>query len=278
VEFNDTYGHTVVPQVYDQNRSLGKWVQKQRWEYKNRMEGNTNYLNDERLKLLQDIEFVWNAEDDFWDFHFQQVLDYKARYGNCHVPGGYRRNPTLGRWVKGQRERYKKNKEKMLAGDAIAAAYMNSDRIKKLESIGFCFAFDTRTSDYDSTYDINDLPDLMEGFIHLEQSDQELDESNRRLLHNARTLFATVEEVRKNCRSTSATADNSAPARCGLGDLNSDTLENIIEFFQEGDDWKQKMSLVCTNWRRVVLRLDSCTIYDLSTADLLNVIVQNFSF
>ena len=61
LEFINKYGHNKVPQKYYPNPPLGRWVQKQRWEYKKRMDGDEEHsLNDERLKLLEDIGFVWN--------------------------------------------------------------------------------------------------------------------------------------------------------------------------------------------------------------------------
>eukprot|EP00984_Skeletonema_dohrnii_P014323 scaffold5999_cov114-Skeletonema_dohrnii-CCMP3373.AAC.5 len=109
----------------------------------------------------------------------------------------------------------------------------------------------------------------MEGFIRPEQNGQGL-AGSKQWMQNAQTLFATVEEVREKGRSILASADNSQPTLCGLGGLNNDTLGHIIGFLQS-EDWKQTMSLVCTGWRRAVLRLDYRSINDLSSADLLRV-------
>lgn len=144
-------------------------------------------------------------------------------------------------WVKRQREQYRKNKKAMMAGDDDAAAYMDSDRVKKLEAIGFCFTITSTTSDCDTAYDINGVPDLVEGFIHLEQSDQALKESNE-LLRNAQTLLVTVEEVRKqrratireNFRSPSAVADNTAIRRrsCPMDGLSTFDLLNVFSYLE----------------------------------------------
>eukprot|EP00984_Skeletonema_dohrnii_P015425 scaffold6665_cov78-Skeletonema_dohrnii-CCMP3373.AAC.2 len=108
--------------------------------------------------------------------------------------------------------------------------------------------------------------EVMEGFIHPEQNGLA---GSKRWMQNARTLFATFEEVREYGRSILASADNSPPTWCGLGGLNNDTLGNIIGFLQL-EDWKQTMSLVCTGWRRAVLRnADVSQIGDLLSLALL---------
>lgn len=88
MKFKDEHGHTIVPQEYPPNPSLGQWVHMQRYWYKIRR------LNDEQLKLLQDIGFVWDAQDDSWEFYYRLVLEYKAKYGNCHISESYWRNPS----------------------------------------------------------------------------------------------------------------------------------------------------------------------------------------
>ena len=190
-----------MPQNYYLNKSLGRWVQKQRTEYSNRKQGKNKHLNDNRIKLLEDLGFEWKTT---------------ARNSN--------------------------------------------------------------SSNCDTTHDdAGMLSDPVEGFVRLEQGDQEL---KKALLHNAQALFVTTEEVRKRHRnkirrnyratSTSTSADNNSPEWSGLGDVPYETLKDLTKFFSKGDDWKRKMSQVCSDWREVALRLDA-SIYDLSPATLLNV-------
>ena len=97
------------------------------------MDGKKSFLNDKKLRLLQSIQFIWKKGELSWESHYDELLHYKDRNGNCHVPINYRRNTALGRWVRRQRDKYKK----MLAGDAGAAVYMNDSRIKKLKASAF---------------------------------------------------------------------------------------------------------------------------------------------
>ncbi|KAL7531259.1 hypothetical protein ACHAXR_003939 [Thalassiosira sp. AJA248-18] len=135
IEFKTTHGHCEVPQNYAQNSSLGTWVNKQRMEQKNRIEGKNSSLNDSRLERLQSIGFRWAKRKGqaSWDEKFNELLAYKAKYGNCHVPTKYKDNTALGRWVSTQRAEYKKYQERQ------ARTAMNADKIRRLESIGFAW-------------------------------------------------------------------------------------------------------------------------------------------
>ena len=63
-----------------------------------------------------------------------ELKEYKARFGNCHVPTKYKENTALGRWVSTQRAEYKKYTD----GDGSKTA-MNPEKIRKLEAIGFAW-------------------------------------------------------------------------------------------------------------------------------------------
>lgn len=135
-EFKQEHGHCDVPQNYALNSSLGIWVNKQRMEHKNRVDGNASSLNDERLHRLQSIGFRWGKRKGqaSWDEKYEELKEYKARFGNCHVPTKYKENTALGRWVSTQRAEYKKYTD----GDGSKTA-MNPEKIRKLEAIGFAW-------------------------------------------------------------------------------------------------------------------------------------------
>jgi hypothetical protein len=68
---------------------------------------------------------IMGPNNDRWDKHFQDLLEYKKKNnGKTNVPQEYYPNPELGTWVNKQRVAYKDN-------DLL------KDRIIKLESIGF---------------------------------------------------------------------------------------------------------------------------------------------
>ena len=65
-------------------------------------------------------------------FPQNELVAYKAEFGNCHVPTKYKHNTALGRWVSTQRAEYKKYQE----GTKTS---MNADKVRRLEGIGFAW-------------------------------------------------------------------------------------------------------------------------------------------
>ncbi len=135
-------------------------INQQRMEQKNRIEGKNSSLNDSRLERLQTIGFRWAKRKGqaSWDEKFvsylrcgvlralfswtiiahtsasqNELVQYKARHGNCHVPTKYKTNTALGRWVSTQRSEYKKFSE----GQTKTA--MTEEKVRRLESIGFAW-------------------------------------------------------------------------------------------------------------------------------------------
>lgn len=51
--------HCDVPQKYSENPSLGKWVHKQRGQYKSMKNGKPSAISEERIRKLDDIGFIW---------------------------------------------------------------------------------------------------------------------------------------------------------------------------------------------------------------------------
>ena len=94
---------------------LGEWVSRQRQSYKK------GILAQERIDLLESIDFTWEAIDEAWMARFDELVDFKNDNGDCNVPSS---QGPLGRWVSEQRSNYKKGK-------------LSQERIDFLESIGF---------------------------------------------------------------------------------------------------------------------------------------------
>ena len=60
-------------------------------------------LTDERIARLESLGFVWSVRDD-WKTHFDELIKYKKKFGNCDVPARYEKNKRLGIWVTRQRQ------------------------------------------------------------------------------------------------------------------------------------------------------------------------------
>ena len=126
VKYIEEHGNSMIPQVYEDNPALGKWVNRQRTKYK------ANNLSPERIKKLNEVGFLWDGKEALrleqyepqWMDRLGELLQYKNEHGNTLVPQGYEDNLQLGRWVCNQRHRYKNNQ-------------LPPERVQKLNEIGF---------------------------------------------------------------------------------------------------------------------------------------------
>jgi len=119
LQYKERFGHCHVPRDWKENKQLGIWVATQR---KAKKAGTSP--NDERIKRLNAIGFIWNTLDAKWEEMFTALREYKRCYGNCLVPSGWAPNPQLAIWVKGQRTARKDNR-------------LSDERILRLNAIGF---------------------------------------------------------------------------------------------------------------------------------------------
>jgi hypothetical protein len=126
VEFKRTNGHCMVPYTYEQDKSLGHWVSKQRTQY------NNNKLLLDRNRLLEDLGFAWkddgaytfNLTDKIWHQQYEKLVEFKRRRGHCIVPSEYEQDKPFGQWAATQRRFHIKNK-------------MRPERKELLDKIGF---------------------------------------------------------------------------------------------------------------------------------------------
>jgi hypothetical protein len=98
--FVKTFGHTLVPKVYDENKALGRYVAKMRSWFKS----GDPHLTPSRQKRLEAIDFSWDAKSDpnfwrvqndtpqasdIWEERLEELLAYKKANGDCMVPKNY---------------------------------------------------------------------------------------------------------------------------------------------------------------------------------------------
>ncbi len=121
IEYKNRFGDCNVPQLWEENIQLATWVGTQRRQYLN------NKLENDRIKCLEDIGFMWALKEEFerrWVEMFEALIEYKKAHGDCKVPYEWAENEQLVRWLSLQRQNYKNGK-------------LNKDQIKRLEDIGF---------------------------------------------------------------------------------------------------------------------------------------------
>ena len=89
-------------------------------------------MTPHRIKLLEEINFVWNAQEDAWCRQMAQLRRFHAKHGHCNVQVGNSDYPKLGLWIKEQRRHYMSIKNGK-------SSPMTLDRFRQLSEIGFCY-------------------------------------------------------------------------------------------------------------------------------------------
>jgi Helicase associated domain len=208
-EYKKVHGDCDVPRHYNEDRSLGGWVGR------NRHLGRNNELSKYRRAKLDAIGFAWGESNDpnLWKKQFRKLCDFQLKEGHCRIPLYWPPDPSFARWVKYQRQRQKGN-------------LMPDDEFKKLESIGFvwCRAKEkkalTKDEVKDDGADQDPLADLPEAT--LADSGDEGDEESKVAAVAVRgskdVTEAAADEVEKifspSAReSTSVAKTNPSPTR-----------------------------------------------------------------
>jgi hypothetical protein len=120
VMFKAEHKHCNVPQWYQPNLELAKWVNKQRTR---KMRGR---LSRDRIRRLDELGFAWAPFQEAWENMFRQLLAFKKEHGDCNVPQRYRTNPALGSWANDQRT-------------AKSRGELSVERARRLEKVGFAW-------------------------------------------------------------------------------------------------------------------------------------------
>lgn len=133
--FREKHGHCLVPNRYTPDQSLGAWVSTQRRQFKMMTSGDkeATLMNPERASRLNALGFVWSTTDPRhipWDQRFNELVEYKNKFGDTCVPIGYKDNPQLGNWVSTQRQ-------EMRVLKLGRNTRLDEGRIAKLKGIGF---------------------------------------------------------------------------------------------------------------------------------------------
>ena len=120
--FKDRYGHFAVPYsgVYAE---LSRWVRHQRFLFKR------NKLPQERVAVLDDIDFVWTAQAARWDRLYEELMLFYGENGHTRIPT---RNTELYRWTNQQR---KALKAKGGIPEILSVPPSSKARLKELEKL-----------------------------------------------------------------------------------------------------------------------------------------------
>ncbi len=120
IAFKEEYNHCNVPQHYDPNSQLGAWCGTQRWRK------NKGELSDERIALLDAIDFDFDPFMTLWNEKYDELIAFQKEHNHCNVPRGYPLNPPLARWCGRQRAHKKSGR-------------LGKEQIALLEAVNFVF-------------------------------------------------------------------------------------------------------------------------------------------
>jgi superfamily II DNA or RNA helicase len=131
VAFKEREGHCNVPEPYEDNPALGRWVRNQRSRVK------AGSVAPDRVARLDALGFVWEPREALWDEVYLHLTQFKAQEGHCDVPASYPEDPSLSTWVDSQRQNERSGK-------------LSNERRRKLEELGF--RWDPRAASWQDMY------------------------------------------------------------------------------------------------------------------------------
>jgi hypothetical protein len=82
-QYRQQHGDCLVSHHYEEDPSLGIWVDNQR-------SGRSN-LDSEKITRLESIGFVWGALDQQWEDMFTKLERYRQQHADCCVPQNYKK-------------------------------------------------------------------------------------------------------------------------------------------------------------------------------------------
>lgn len=173
VLYEKEHGTLNVPLKCKANPALGRWVKKQREDYRGL--GLAHPMPQERITQLNEIGFEWKVKDDtnasadslstrFWNERMNELVAYKEEYGNCIVPGNWPKNPKLAGFVARVRRAFRmqqRQEGRDVKPSSVAAkdvkkgntsssprfGWLTKERIEKLNEIGFVWAIRKASAD-----------------------------------------------------------------------------------------------------------------------------------
>jgi hypothetical protein len=110
-----------------------------RKQYKLFLDGKKCSITQDRIQLLQQLDFAWTVQEEVWNQRFLELKEFHQEHGHFNIPSKYEKYPKLGQWVKDQRRHYALYKQGK-------QSYMSERRVQKLNTIDF--RWDTHTSQW----------------------------------------------------------------------------------------------------------------------------------
>ena len=133
-EYTNIHGAVNIPRnLVEKNLPLGQWVINQRELYEDKI------LSDDQIRDLNNIGFVWDTYELYWEEMFDALKRFKDEHGDCNVPLEWPENKQLAKWVNNQREYYRRTNRR--------PAKFSKDKIDRLEKLGFIWFMESHWED-----------------------------------------------------------------------------------------------------------------------------------
>ena len=122
----------MVPQQYEKDTKLGRWVHYQRVEYWQFLQEGCGKISQCRIDKLESIGFEWDPQRCKWNTMFRRLVDFRSKYGHCNVPKDYAKDLELSYWLRNQRFEYANRVNK-------GKSRLTDERLECLKHIGLEF-------------------------------------------------------------------------------------------------------------------------------------------
>lgn len=152
-KYRRDHGDTLVPKHYPVYPFLGRWVDKQRFDFKRfmakkkleecdeiedpeeieeleRLASLSTGMTEERVRLLDAEDFIWDPFNHAWEQKYNEFCMFVRMNGHTAIRSRRKGYDPLARWAEIQRKNYRKK----IDGEKTT---LTQERIDKLESIGF---------------------------------------------------------------------------------------------------------------------------------------------
>ncbi len=127
-----------MPTHFGENPKLGRWVHTQRHQRRLHLKGKKSCLNDERVALLDKLEFAWEVRPSLerprttWLTRLEELTEFYQTHKHFLIPADTM--PQLHKWCQEQKQRLKLL-EKNEGSDKTKR--MGPERVTALHALGF---------------------------------------------------------------------------------------------------------------------------------------------
>lgn len=125
------HGNCDIPARYKEDKPLGTWVVAQRAKRRK------NELSQDRIDLLDELDFSWDAKVKIFDQFCIKLIEFKEKYGHTNVPTISKDFPKLGKWTNKYRSIINNGELQPNGSIKYGGSYLSKKEIEKLKSLGF---------------------------------------------------------------------------------------------------------------------------------------------